>query len=168
MLKPFEPPVPAPAGAAPAGRPAALSATRLAAQARRSERAARIIGRLNRGASVADIAAEEGVSLKRMRNCLCEILAEREPQPPAAAVAQAKRLNEALRDALDAMRDPMTGANLKAIDQVLSIVRALDLVNGFDAPSLRRRARRSLPRTQRGLSAPQRVLDRPTNSAVND
>ena len=168
VSKPSEPSVPAPADDAPAAGLAAVSAARLAGQARRRERAERIIGRLNHGASVADIAEAEGVSLKRMRNCLREILAEREPQPPVPILAEAKRLNEALGDALDAMHDPMTGANFKAIDRVVSIVRALDLVNGLDAPSLRRCARRRLPRMQRGPRAPQRALERPTNSAVND
>jgi hypothetical protein len=165
MVKPFEPSARAPAAPAPALAP--LSAAQLAGQARRSARVARVIDRLNRGASVADIAAQEGVSLKRMRNCLREILAEREPKPPVSVVAEAKRLNEALGPAFDAMRDPMTGPNLTAIDRVVSIVRALGLVNGFDAPSLRRCARRRLAGAPRGLSAPSRV-PRPTNSALTD
>ena len=144
------------------------SAPTAAAAARRGEREMRVIDLLNRGASVAEIAGEEGVSLKRMRNCLREILAGREPQPPAPILAEAKRLNEALRDALDAMHGPMTGANFKAIDRVVSIVRALDLVNGLDAPSLRRRARRRLPGINRSLRAPQRALERPAYSGVND
>jgi hypothetical protein len=142
VTKPFEPSTPGPGGGAPAVAP--LSAARLAGQARRSERAARVLDRLNRGASVADIAAQEGVSLKRMRNCLREILAEREPKPPVSVLAEAKRLNEALGAAFDAMHDPETGANIEAIDRVVSIVHALGLVNGFDAPGLRRCAKRRL------------------------
>jgi hypothetical protein len=68
-------------------------ATRLE-KVRREER---IVGLLNRGASVPEIAAREGLTLKRMRNVVREILSKRMPQPPAEFLAlQVSRLNEAL------------------------------------------------------------------------
>ena len=92
--------------------PSDLARGRLAeaARARREEREARIVGLLNRGVAVAEIAAREGVSLKRMRNCIRELLAKREPQPPAAFLAEASRLEQALLVPFSAMANGATGA----------------------------------------------------------
>ena len=51
----------------------------------RAEREARIVSLLNRGVAIAEIAAREGLSPKRMRNLVREILARRMPQPPASS-----------------------------------------------------------------------------------
>jgi DNA-binding CsgD family transcriptional regulator len=104
--------------------PSARGATRRKSAAR--ER--RIISLLNVGASIGEIAAQEGLSLKRMRNLVREILAQRMPQPPAEFVAlQISRLSEALLVSYSAM----SGANLKAVDRVVRIVRELDRYHGF-------------------------------------
>jgi hypothetical protein len=67
----------------------------------------RIVGLLNRGASVPEIAASEGLTLKRMRNVVREILSERMPQAPAEFLAlQVSRLNEALLVSFSAMHTP--------------------------------------------------------------
>src|ERR1700691_2484116 len=58
-------------------------AARRAARLERGELEARIVSLLNRGVAVAEIAAREGLSLKRMRNLVREILAQRMPQPLA-------------------------------------------------------------------------------------
>jgi DNA-binding CsgD family transcriptional regulator len=58
-------------------------AARRTAGLSRAEREARIVSLLNRGVAIAEIAAREGLSLKRMRNLVREILAQRMPQPPA-------------------------------------------------------------------------------------
>jgi DNA-binding CsgD family transcriptional regulator len=58
-------------------------AARRTAGLNRAEREARIVSLLNRGVAIAEIAAREGLSLKRMRNLVREILAQRMPQPPA-------------------------------------------------------------------------------------
>jgi hypothetical protein len=100
----------------------------------RAEREARIVSLLNRGVSVAEIAAREGLSLKRMRNLVREILARRMPQPPAEFLAlQVSRLNEALLVSYSAMHTSVSGTNFEAIDRVVKIVRELDRYHGFSA-----------------------------------
>ncbi|MGC2787236.1 MAG: hypothetical protein WA397_26105 [Roseiarcus sp.] len=106
------------------------------------------MGLLNRGASVPEIAAREGLTLKRMRNVVREILSERMPQPPAEFLAlQVSRLNEALLVSFSAMHDPAEGTNFEAVDRVVRIVRELDRYHGFAAvPRLREEAEaRELP-----------------------
>ena len=134
-----------------------------AARARRNERDERIVGLLNRGVAVADIAQREGVSLKRMRNCIRELLARREPQPPTAFLAEARRLEAALSVPFSMMANGAT-ANFRAIDAVIAIVRALDRCHGFSASPWRggaRLPRSSSPRrARRGPRDPQQTLDK--------
>jgi hypothetical protein len=102
-------------------------AARRAARLERGEREARIVSLLNRGVAVAEIAAREGLSLKRMRNLVREILAQRMPQRPAEFLAlQVGRLNEALLVSYSAMHTSVAGANFEAVDRVVKIVRELD------------------------------------------
>ncbi len=85
---------------------------------------------LNAGVSVAEIAQSEGVTHRRMRGIVEEILARRAPQPPAAFLAvQVSRLSEALLVSYSAMG----GGNLEAVDRVVKIVRELDRYHGFAA-----------------------------------
>ena len=122
----------APLPAAPSPQPADSRAARLA----KFKREQRIVEYLNRGVAVAEIAAQVGLSEKRMRAVIGEILARRMPHPPAEFVAiQVSRLNEALLVAYSAMS--MT--NLKAVDQVVKIVRELDRYHGLSAVAGRRR-----------------------------
>ncbi len=104
-----------------------------ARRATRLEKARRerlIVDLLNRGVSVAEIAAREGVTEKRMRALVSEILARRMPEAPAEFLAlQVGRLNEALLVAYGAM----SGGNLRAVDRVVKIVRELDRYHGFVA-----------------------------------
>lgn len=110
------------------------SGIRRATQREKVRREERIVGLLNRGASVPEIAASEGLTLKRMRNVVREILSERVPQPPAEFLAlQVSRLNEALLVSFTAMHDPAEGANFEAVDRVVRIVRELDRYHGFAA-----------------------------------
>ena len=98
------------------------------------ERERLIVDYLNRGVSVAEIAAHIGVGEKRMRAIIREILARRQPHPPEEFVAiQVNRLNEALLVAFSAM----SGTNLKAVDRVIRIVRELDRYHGFVAAERR-------------------------------
>ncbi len=98
-----------------------------AARLAKFKREQRIVDDLNRGVSVAEIAAHIGVGEKRMRAIIREILARRMPQPPMEFVAiQTSRLNEALLIAFSAM----SSTNLKAVDQVVKIVRELDRYGG--------------------------------------
>jgi hypothetical protein len=113
-------------------------ATRLE-KVRREER---IVALLNRGASVPEIAASEGLTLKRMRNVVREILSERMPQPPAEFLAlQVSRLNEALLVSFTAMHTAAEGTNFEAVDRVVRIIRELDRYHGFAAVSRPREER---------------------------
>jgi hypothetical protein len=100
----------------------------------KAEREQRIVSLLNRGVSIPEIAAQQGVSLKRMRNLVHEILAERMPQSPAEFLAlQVSRLNEALLVSYSAMHTTRAGTNFEAVDRVVRIVRELDRYHGFAA-----------------------------------
>jgi hypothetical protein len=108
---------------APSHPPAQSRAVRL----KRFEREQRIVEYLNRGVSVAEIATRIGVGKKRMRAIIRDILARRMPHPPMEFVAiQVSRLNEAILVAFSAM----SPTNLKAVDQVVKIVRELDRYGG--------------------------------------
>ena len=107
-------------------------ATRRATRREKAKREARVVSLLNRGVSIPEIATEEGLSLKRMRNLVREILAERMPQPPAEFLAlQVSRLNEALLVSYGAMYTSTLGPNFEAVDRVVRIVRELDRYHGF-------------------------------------
>ncbi len=122
----------APLSAAPSPRPADPRAARLA----KFKREQRIVEYLNRGVAVAEIAAQVGLSEKRMHAVVRDILDRRMPHPPKEFVAiQASRLNEALLVAYSAM----SLTNLKAVDQVVKIVRELDRYHGLSAGAGRRR-----------------------------
>ena len=111
---------------------------REAARARKAERDRRVVGLLARGVAVAEIAEREGLSMSRTRGLLRESLARCAPQPPAAFCAtQVGRLHAALRGPFDSMVTE-SGANVKAIDRVVAIVRELDRFHGFAAPTARR------------------------------
>src|SRR4029077_6769528 len=81
---------------APARRDRSVQVRRKARNAK-ADREQQIVGLLNRGLSVAEIASRSGVSIKHMRNLVRKILAERMPQPPAEYLGvQVSPLNEAL------------------------------------------------------------------------
>ena len=126
-----------PEAASPTAAPLPPAKAR-AGRLKRFERELLIVDFLNRGVSVAEIAARIGVGEKRMRAIIREILARRMPAPPEDFLAiQVSRLNEALLVAFSAM----TGANLGAVDRVVRIVRELDRYHGFH-PAVRQRPRR--------------------------
>ena len=118
-----EPASAAPVAAAPRHTPIPTPASRL-----RRERDNLVIDSLNRGLSMAEIADTIGVSDKRMRALVREILARRlPPAPQEFAALQMSRLNAALGIAYSAM---MKG-DLRALDRVVRIVRELDRYAGF-------------------------------------
>ena len=87
---------------------------------------------------------QTGVTEKRMRAIVKEVLVAHMPGPPQEFVAlQISRLNEALLVAYSAM----SGRNLKAVDQVVRIVRELDRYHGFFP------AERRAPRNEREVEA---------------
>ena len=121
--------------AAPPVAPSPPSTDSRDARLARFKREQLIVDYLNRGVSVAEIAARVGVGEKRMRAVIREILARRMPHPPEEFVAiQVGRLNEALLVAFSAMAP----TNLKAVDQVVKIVRELDRYGGAFAAEWRR------------------------------
>jgi hypothetical protein len=86
-------------------------AARNAARRRKANRERRVVSFLNRGASIAKIAAREGVTERGMRKYVWGLLTGRAPQPPAEFLAlQVSRLNEALIVAYSAM----SGANMRS------------------------------------------------------
>ncbi len=108
--------------------------SRRAARQAKFERERAIVDYLNRGLSVVEIAARIGLTEKRMRAIVKEILARRMPEAPAEFVAlQVCRLNEALLVAYGAM----SGANLRAVECVVKIVRELDRYHGLAAAGQR-------------------------------
>ena len=129
--------------AAPPVAPSYPSTEARAARLAKFKREQLIVDYLNRGVSVAEIAARVGVGEKRMRAVIREILARRMPHPPEEFVAiQLSRLNEALLVAYSAM----SPTNLKAVDQVVKIVRELDRYGGaFAAEWARPEASRAEP-----------------------
>ncbi len=105
------------------------------------EREQLIVDVLNRGVSLAKIAARVGLSEKRMRAIICDPPdwdpgARPMPHPaePFAAI-QVGRLNEAPLVAF-----AMTGANLEAADRVATIIRELDRYHGAFVAAERRRS----------------------------
>ena len=124
-------------------------AARRAARRQRFERERLIVDCLNRRVSAAEIAERIGVTEKRMRALVKEILARRMPQAPQAFIAlRASRLNEALLVAYGAMSDK----NLEAVALVVRNVRALDRRHGFVAAG--RRALRGLDPDAEAQEAP--------------
>jgi len=70
---------------------------RKAARLKKAAKEARIINQLNGGAAIAELAAREGVTERRIRMMVREILVRRMPPAPAEfAALQVSRLNEAL------------------------------------------------------------------------
>jgi hypothetical protein len=134
--------------------------------------AARRAARLNRGVLVAEIAAREGLSLKRVRNLVRGILATRTPQPPAEFVAlQISRLNEALLVSDTAMHGASSGANFEAVDRVVRIVRELDRYHGFvpyGGPTRAAENLRLAARSQTPLALEAPIAERLGNGAASD
>jgi|SRR5579871_1137289 len=120
------------------------AAARRAARWRTFERERLIVGYLNRGLSVEEIARRVGVAEKTMRTLVKDILARRMPAPPEEfAALQVSRLNAALLVAYSAMSPD----NLRAVELVVRIVRELDRYHGFTArgPSATGRTNRPVP-----------------------
>ncbi len=129
------------------------SSPRAAAPLSKAKREQKIIAQLNAGVSIPEIAAREGLTERRIRQRVQEILAKRAPRSPTEFVAlQVSRLNEALLVAYSAMANQ----NLEAVDRVVKIVRELDRYHGLafpdfaDPPAPARR----LPRAQPPLALP--------------
>jgi hypothetical protein len=124
---------------------------RRTARAAKARREQRIMAFLVKGVSVAELAGREGLSERRMRAIVQDILSRRMPEPPAEFLAlQVARLNEAMIVAHGAMGN----GNLKAVECVMKITRELDRYHGF-AEAIEARADRR-PWTSRPAPAADR------------
>ena len=103
---------------------------RLAAKQAKAERSVRLFNLLKAGVPIAEIALQEGLSVRRAREVVQEMLARREVDPPAGFVQlQIGRLSDAMMVAHAAMME----GNMQALDRVLRIVGELDRYHGFRA-----------------------------------
>ena len=90
-------------------------------------RDSRLIRALAAGQPIEELAAQEGIPLRRARERVSAVLSRR-PDPAAEFVnLQIRRLNEAMVVAAAAM----TAGNLQAIDRVMKLTRELDRYAGF-------------------------------------
>ena len=96
---------------------------RLAARQAKAARNVKLFNLLKAGVPIAEIALQEGLSVRRAREVVQEILERREVDPPAGFVQlQVGRLGDAMMVAHAAMME----GNLQALDRVLRIVGELD------------------------------------------
>ena len=127
-----------------------------------AERNSRLIRNLTIGATVEEIAAREGVSVKRARELVSDLLKERTVATPAEfAQLQIRRLNEAMLVAYAAM----ASGNLKAANTVVSIVREYDRYAAF-FPELPEPL--ALPPPPLALPAPAEAEEVPAVDEVGD
>ena len=83
---------------------------------------------LKSGMPIAEIALEEGLSVRRARELVQELLERREVDPPAGfAQLQIGRLSDAMMVAYTAMME----GDMRALDRVLRIVGELDRRHGL-------------------------------------
>ena len=88
----------------------------------------RLVEQLAAGVTIEEIAANKGISLKWAKERKAAALARRAIDPPHEFMQlQIRRLSEAMLVAYSSMSD----GNVKAIDQVIRIVRELDRYHGF-------------------------------------
>jgi hypothetical protein len=93
-----------------------------------AKRDLRLIEKLAAGVSIEEIAASEGISVQWARERKAVILAERAIDPPHEFVQlQIRRLSEAMLVAYSSM----SAGNVKAVDQVIKVVRELDRYHGI-------------------------------------
>ena len=122
-----------PAQPEPAPRRAKLGRSRrrrLEARQAKAERNVRLFNLLKAGVPIAEIALQEGLSVRRARELVEGMLGRREVDPPAGFVQlQIGRLGDAMMVAHAAM---MAG-DMRALDRVLRIVGELDRYHGLGA-----------------------------------
>ncbi len=93
-----------------------------------ARRDVRLMEQLAAGVTIEEIAANQGISVKWARERKAAVLGQRAIDPPHEFIKlQIRRLSEAMLVAYCAMSD----GNVKAIDQVIKVVRELDRYHGF-------------------------------------
>jgi hypothetical protein len=110
-------------------RPAATGRSRPGGRrGKKGARERRIVDLLNRGVSTAELAAAEGVTLRRMQILFKTILARHAPSAPADYLAlQISRLNQVTFVACGEMGK----GDLKVVDRVIRVVGETDRYHGF-------------------------------------
>ena len=118
------------------------------------------------GVGIGEIALQEKLSRRRVRQLVAKRLSERDRLPTEEfAELQVRRLSEALLVSYASM----TGGNLKAVDRVVTIVRELDRYHGL-APTEQRvpaPLEPPLPRLALEASSQPLAMDETCGSAVN-
>ena len=108
--------------------PPQLGKRRRATKRETAMRDLRFVEKLAAGVTIEEIAASEGISRKWARERKATLLAGRAIDPPEEFIQlQIRRLSEAMLVAYSAM----SAGNLKAVDQVIKVVRELDRYHGF-------------------------------------
>jgi hypothetical protein len=132
---------------------------RLEARQAKAGRNVKLFNLLKAGVPIAEIALQEGLSVRRAREVVQEMLERREVDPPAGfAQLQIGRLGDAMMVAYAAMME----GNLQALDRVLRIVGELDRYHGLAGAQAEPAAgaRRAL-----AASAPALALPAPAEAA---
>jgi hypothetical protein len=133
-----------------------------------AQRDLRLIEKLAAGVTIEEIAASEGISCKWARERKAAILAARAIDPPHEFIKlQIRRLNEAMLVAYGAM----SNGDLKAVDQVIKVVRELDRYHGFAPDRSAPRYAPSLPAAPPPLALPEPPAALPapeTEAALHD
>jgi hypothetical protein len=130
---------------------------RLEARQAKAERNVRLFNLLKSGAPIAEIALQQGLSARRARELVQEMLERREVDPPAGfAHLQIGRLSDAMKVAYAAMME----GNMQALDRVLRIVGELDRRHGFAVAQAEPAAGAT-----RALAAPPLALPAPADAA---
>jgi hypothetical protein len=97
-----------------------------------AQRDLRLIEKLAAGATIEEIAASEGISVKWARERKAAVLASRVIDTPHEFIKlQIRRLSEAMLVSYSAM----SNGDLKAVDKVIKVARELDRYHGFGAIS---------------------------------
>jgi hypothetical protein len=133
---------------------------RIAPRRATASRQLRILERLTAGASVAEIAGAEGLTIRRVRQIIAEALASREVDPAAGfAQLQIARLGDAMRIA----HTKMMKGDLQALDRFVRLVAELDRYHGFGraaivaqrarAAAAKQNARQAIEKTESGETA---------------
>jgi hypothetical protein len=130
-------------------------APRVAPRRATAERRLRILERLTTGLTVAHIARVEGLSVRRIRRIIQEMLASREIDPPAGFVQlQIARLSEAMIVA----RAMMMEGDLQAMDRLIRLTGELDRYHGFKPSQIPAFGEAAPPRR---IGGPRRELPAP-------
>ncbi len=119
----------------------------------------RLIEKLAAGVTIEEIAASEGISAKWARERKAAILAQRVIDTPHEFIKlQIRRLSEAMLVSYSAM----SAGNVKAIDQVIKVVRELDRYHGFAPSSFPRSLAAPAPVALPPLALPPLALPEPS------